>query len=94
MVLKITSVEKVYPFKVINSEANHDEYDRKVAKLAWVKELGEALGLKVVQRQEGQVRLCGDRRPRRPRDGHGPEPPGFPTGSIKAGRQPGPLGEL
>ena len=49
---RITSVEKVYPFKVINSEANHNEYDRKVAKLAWVKELGEALGLKVVQRQE------------------------------------------
>ncbi len=49
---RITSVEKVYPFKVINSEANHNEYDRKVAKLAWVKELGEALGLKVVQRQD------------------------------------------
>ena len=43
---RITSVEKVYPFKVINSKANHNEYDRKVAKLAWVKELGEALGLK------------------------------------------------
>ena len=49
---RITNVEKVYPFKVINSEANRNEYDRKVAKLAWVKELGEALGLKVVQRQE------------------------------------------
>ena len=41
-----------YPFYVPNTEANKNEHDRKVAKLAWVKELGEALGLEVVQRQE------------------------------------------
>ncbi len=40
-----------YPFAVPNSKANYNERDRKIEKLAWVKELGNALGLEVVQRQ-------------------------------------------
>ena len=44
---------KEYPFAVINTEENDNEYDRKVAKLAWVKDLAEELGFPVVvQRQE------------------------------------------
>ena len=47
------SVPTTYPFPVPNSEKNFNEYDRKVAKLSWVKELAENLGFEnVVQRQE------------------------------------------
>ncbi|MDP9843521.1 M20/M25/M40 family metallo-hydrolase [Streptosporangium lutulentum] len=41
-----------YPFPVSNTEANQNEYDRKVAKLAWVVKLATDLGFPVVvQRQ-------------------------------------------
>ncbi|MEV4536530.1 M20/M25/M40 family metallo-hydrolase [Asanoa sp. NPDC049518] len=41
-----------YPFPVSNTEANQHEYDRKVAKLAWVVKLATDLGFPVVvQRQ-------------------------------------------
>ncbi|MDR2996966.1 MAG: M20/M25/M40 family metallo-hydrolase, partial [Microbacterium sp.] len=41
-----------YPFPVTNNEANRNEYDRKVAKLAWVVKLAKDLGFPVVvQRQ-------------------------------------------
>jgi hypothetical protein len=41
-----------YPFPVSNTEANQSEYDRKVAKLAWVVKLATDLGFPVVvQRQ-------------------------------------------
>ena len=41
-----------YPFPVTNSAANQYEYDRKVAKLAWVVKLATDLGFPtVVQRQ-------------------------------------------
>ncbi|MFC4139904.1 MULTISPECIES: M20/M25/M40 family metallo-hydrolase [unclassified Microbacterium] len=41
-----------YPFPVTNNEANQNEYDRKVAKLAWVVKLAKDLGFPVVvQRQ-------------------------------------------
>jgi hypothetical protein len=41
-----------YPFPVSNTEANQHEYDRKVAKLAWVVKLAKDLGFPVVvQRQ-------------------------------------------
>ncbi|MFE6735644.1 M20/M25/M40 family metallo-hydrolase [Microbacterium sp. NPDC057650] len=41
-----------YPFPVTNNEANQNEYDRKVAKLAWVVKLAKSLGFPVVvQRQ-------------------------------------------
>nr|WP_246381752.1 M20/M25/M40 family metallo-hydrolase [Micromonospora jinlongensis] len=41
-----------YPFPVSNNEANQNEYDRKVAKLAWVVKLATDLGFPVVvQRQ-------------------------------------------
>ncbi|UNK70674.1 M20/M25/M40 family metallo-hydrolase [Microbacterium sp. H1-D42] len=41
-----------YPFPVSNTEANQNEYDRKVAKLAWVVKLAKDLGFPVVvQRQ-------------------------------------------
>lgn len=82
---RITSVEKVYPFKVINSEANHNEYDRKVAKLAWVKELGEALGLKVVQRQEDKYVYVEIGDPDAPEMVMALSHLDSPTGSIKPG---------
>ena len=41
-----------YPFPVTNNAANENEYDRKVAKLAWVVKLATDLGFPaVVQRQ-------------------------------------------
>ncbi len=46
------SIPTEYPFAVPNTDANYNEHDRKAAKLAWVKELGAALGLEVVQRQD------------------------------------------
>ena len=49
---KAGSIPTEYPFAVPNSEGNCNEYDRKVAKLNWVKELGKALDLEVVQRQD------------------------------------------
>ena len=49
---KAGSVPTEYPFAVPNSATNYNEHDRKVEKLNWVKELGKALGLEVVQRQD------------------------------------------
>ncbi|GAA1324773.1 M20/M25/M40 family metallo-hydrolase [Leucobacter albus] len=47
------AVPTAYPFAVGNNEQNQYEYDRKVAKLAWVVKLGQDLGFPVVvQRQE------------------------------------------
>ena len=70
---------------MINSEANHDEYDRKVAKLAWVKELGEALGLKVVQRQEDKYVYVEIGDPDAPEMVMALSHLDSPTGSIKPG---------
>ena len=49
---KAGSIPTEYPFAVPNSATNYNEHDRKVEKLNWVKELGKALGLEVVQRQD------------------------------------------
>jgi len=50
------SVPTEYPFAVTNAAANDHEYDRKVAKLAWVVKLAKDLGFPVVvQRQPDKL---------------------------------------
>src|SRR6201991_4465533 len=89
---------KAYPFPVSNTEANQNEYDRKVAKLAWVVKLATDLGFPVVvQRQPDKYVYAEIGDPDAPEMVMALSHLDSPTASVSAGqlaRWRGPLGHL